>query len=75
MVLKRLDDSNLKVRLAAIETLSMLFSSRQIPYDLVLFEAHIDALYNTMLIHLDDPSDEVTSNIKGFNHINSMLRW
>lgn len=56
-VLKRLDDSSDKVRLFATQTITTLFKNRPVPYDTVLYGAHVDALYSAMLIHLDD-SDE-----------------
>nr|AGC92707.1 HEAT repeat-containing protein 2-like protein [Heliconius erato] len=57
VVLKRLDDSNDKVRSFAVQTLCTLFQCRAQHYDTVLFNAHIDALYSAMLIHLDDTSE------------------
>ncbi|XP_063618443.1 dynein axonemal assembly factor 5 [Cydia splendana] len=57
-VLKRLDDSNDKVRSFAVQTLTTLFKNRPVPYDTILYNAHIDATYSAMLIHLDDTSEE-----------------
>lgn len=57
MVLKRLDDSNDKVRSCAVQTLCKLFSCRP-QYDTVVYSAHIDALYSALLVHLDD-NDEI----------------
>ncbi|XP_061713504.1 dynein axonemal assembly factor 5 [Cydia pomonella] len=57
-VLKRLDDSNDKVRSFAVQTLTTLFKNRPVPYNTVLYNAHIDATYSAMLIHLDDTSEE-----------------
>ncbi|CAG9093332.1 unnamed protein product [Plutella xylostella] len=54
VVLKRLDDSNDKVRSFAVQTLRKLFTNRPRPYDTILYGAHIDAMYSAMLVHLDD---------------------
>ncbi|XP_073945026.1 dynein axonemal assembly factor 5 [Choristoneura fumiferana] len=56
-VLKRLDDSSDKVRLFATQTITTLFKNRPLPYDTVLYGAHVDALYSAMLIHLDDTDE------------------
>jgi hypothetical protein len=54
-VISRMDDSNDKVRLFAVETLCTLFLARPESYDVNTHDTHIDAVYNAMLIHLDDP--------------------
>ncbi|CAH0719593.1 unnamed protein product, partial [Brenthis ino] len=56
VVLKRLDDSSDKVRSIAVETLCTLFQCRP-QYDTAVFNAHIDALYSAMLVHLDDADE------------------
>ncbi|KAL4709945.1 hypothetical protein ACJJTC_003908 [Scirpophaga incertulas] len=58
VVIKRLDDSNDRVRSFAVQTLCTLFKNRPQPYDTVLYGAHVDALYSAMLIHLDDADEE-----------------
>ncbi|CAK1546977.1 unnamed protein product [Leptosia nina] len=58
VTLKRLDDSNDKVRSFAVQSLCTLFKCRPQPYDCVVFNAHIDALYSAMLIHLDDTNED-----------------
>lgn len=65
MVLKRLDDSNDKVRSFAVQTLCTLFRNRPEPYDLTVFSAHVDALYSAMLIHLDDSEEEFRNEMLG----------
>ncbi|PSN32857.1 Dynein assembly factor 5 [Blattella germanica] len=55
VVLKRLDDTGDDVRLAAIATLVKMFKSLPGDYNREVSRAHIEALYSTVLIHLDDP--------------------
>ncbi|XP_053607373.1 dynein axonemal assembly factor 5 [Plodia interpunctella] len=63
VVLKRLDDSNDTVRSYAAHTTRKLFASRPLPYDTVLFGAHVDALYSALLIHLDDAEEAFRAEI------------
>jgi hypothetical protein len=54
-VLKRLDDVSEDVRLAAVTTLVKLFKPLPADYCMDISFGHLDALFSTMLIHLDDP--------------------
>lgn len=56
MVLKRLDDNNDKVRETAVLTLCQLFTP-PLPadYSTDCYRTSLEALYDTMLLHLDDP--------------------
>ncbi|GAB1864932.1 HEAT repeat-containing protein 2 [Camponotus japonicus] len=55
VVLKRLDDGCDDVRYAAVEALVDIWNSASKDYDIIGSRSHIDALYTTMIIHLDDP--------------------
>lgn len=55
VILKRLDDGCDDVRYAALEALVEIWSAASEDYDVVVNRSHIDALYTTMIIHLDDP--------------------
>ncbi|XP_014470409.1 PREDICTED: dynein assembly factor 5, axonemal [Dinoponera quadriceps] len=55
VLLKRLDDGCDDVRYAAVEALVEVWSAASEDYDVVLSKSHIDAVYTTMIIHLDDP--------------------
>lgn len=55
VVLKRLDDGCDDVRYAAVEALIDIWNSASKDYDIIGSRSHIDALYTTMIIHLDDP--------------------
>ncbi|XP_022120793.2 dynein axonemal assembly factor 5 [Pieris rapae] len=57
VALKRLDDSNDKVRSFAVQTLCTLFKCRPQLYNSEIFSAHIDAVFSAMLIHLDDTDE------------------
>ncbi|CAH0398042.1 unnamed protein product [Chilo suppressalis] len=63
VVIKRLDDSSDKVRSYAVQTLCTLFKNRPDPYDIVVYGAHIDALYSAMLIHLDDTEESFRKEV------------
>lgn len=55
VILKRLDDGCDDVRYAAVEALVDVWSVASEDYDTVVGRSHVDALYTTMIIHLDDP--------------------
>jgi len=55
VILKRLDDSCDDIRYAAVEALVNVWSVVSKDYDTVVSRSHVDALYTTMIIHLDDP--------------------
>lgn len=55
VILKRLDDGCDDVRYAAVEALVDVWSVASKDYDIIVSKSHIDALYTTMIIHLDDP--------------------
>ncbi|KAL0105465.1 hypothetical protein PUN28_016852 [Cardiocondyla obscurior] len=55
VILKRLDDGCDDVRYAAVEALVDVWSAVPQDYDTVAGRSHVDALYTTMIIHLDDP--------------------
>ncbi|XP_021931973.1 dynein assembly factor 5, axonemal isoform X2 [Zootermopsis nevadensis] len=55
VVLKRLDDVSDDVRVAAVATLVKLFKPLPADYCMEISFGHLDALFSTMLIHLDDP--------------------
>lgn len=55
VILKRLDDGCDDIRYAAVEALVDVWNAASKNYDIVVCRSHIDALYTTMIIHLDDP--------------------
>ncbi|XP_015588991.1 dynein assembly factor 5, axonemal [Cephus cinctus] len=55
VILKRLDDGCDEVRCAAVKALAVLWSTIPKNYDLVFSKSHVDALYTTAIVHLDDP--------------------
>lgn len=65
VVMKRLDDVDDVVRKSAVEILRKLFSNLPADYNLECSSAHIEALYSTLLIHLDDPCEEFGSLLLG----------
>nr|CAD7452162.1 unnamed protein product [Timema tahoe] len=78
-VIKRLDDINNDVRVAAVKTVVTLYTPLPPDYDVQCSSALVDALYTTMLVHLDDP-DSVFQGImldalKDVSHIHPRLLW
>jgi len=67
VILKRLDDGCDDVRYAAVEMLVDVWSAVSKDYDTVFSKSHIDALYTTMIIHLDDPESRFQEIMLG-NH-------
>uniref|UniRef100_A0A8C4QWF5 Dynein axonemal assembly factor 5 n=1 Tax=Eptatretus burgeri TaxID=7764 RepID=A0A8C4QWF5_EPTBU len=57
-VLKRLDDSVKDVRLAAAQVLNIWFSCLGNNYDTQCYKAHLEFLYSSLLVYLDDPDAE-----------------
>lgn len=55
VILKRLDDGCDDIRYAAVEALVDIWSTASEDYDTIGSRSHIDTLYTTMIIHLDDP--------------------
>lgn len=66
--MKRLDDVDDSVRKISVEILRKLFSCLPKDYSIECSSAHIEALYSTLLIHLDDPSVEFGALLLG-------IRW
>ncbi|XP_062515941.1 dynein axonemal assembly factor 5-like [Corticium candelabrum] len=64
-LLKRMDDNSDSIRMATIKTLSSYFSCFPKEYDRGLYRAHMEAIYRGMLIHLDDPSEEIQDAMLG----------
>ena len=56
--MKRLDDVNEVVRSSSVKCLRLLFAS-PLPadYDAASYRGHLEMLYDTLLIHLDDPDE------------------
>ncbi|XP_034950339.1 dynein assembly factor 5, axonemal [Chelonus insularis] len=55
VIIKRLDDGSDDVRNAAVEALVFVWRPLSKQYDLQFGKSHIDYLYTTMIVHLDDP--------------------
>lgn len=63
--MKRLDDVDDGVRKAAVEILRKLFTRLPEDYNVECASAHIETLYSTFLIHLDDPCEEFGALLLG----------
>lgn len=69
VLLKRLDDGNDNVRVGAIEALQEIWRELPQDYDLEFFTTHIDMVYTTTIIHLDDPETKFQNLMLGRTNI------
>lgn len=67
VLLKRLDDGCDDVRLIALEALTEVWSAIPKDYDLQFNKGHVDVLYTTIIIYLDDPEEEFKNIVLGNN--------
>eukprot|EP00111_Clytia_hemisphaerica_P003015 TCONS_00008591-protein len=58
-VLKRLDDSSDDIRILATKALAAYFNSLPSNYDREFFQVHLEFIYKTLLIHMDDSHQNV----------------
>ena len=65
VVLKRLDDVADDVRCSAVGVLRLMFINLPEDYSIETSFSHIEALYATMLIHLDDQEESFRMLILG----------
>ena len=56
---KRLDDNSNEIRQEIIQTLIVYFKMFPSNYDSDLYKAHLEVMYSTLLVHLDDPSENI----------------
>lgn len=55
VAMKRLDDVDDSVRKSSVDVILKLFTNLPEDYNIECSSAHIEALFSTLLIHLDDP--------------------
>lgn len=65
VVLKRLDDGDDDVRCTAIKALKEVWKALPKDYDLNSCRSHVDTLYTSALVHLDDPEKKFQDQILG----------
>merc|ERR1719427_737146 len=58
-VLKRMNDTSNEVRTLTARTISVFFQSLPPTYDRDFFAQHLELIYKTMLLHMDDSVEEV----------------
>lgn len=70
-VLKRLDDASCEVRLAAAHTLANWFKCLKDSDVKSSMENHVEFLYQELLVHLDDPDENLQKAVlgKNFSHV------
>lgn len=73
VILKRLDDGCDDIRHAAVEALVDVWNAAPENYDTIVCRSHIDALYTTMIIHLDDPESHFQEIMLGNDQIFAMV--
>lgn len=64
-LLKRLDDSSEEVRSVALQALSLWLSGLTEEYSPVWCAAHLQLLFQQLLLHLDDPDSSVQEQVLG----------
>jgi len=69
VILKRLDDGCDDIRYAAVEALVDVWNAAPDNYDIIVCRSHVDALYTTMIIHLDDPEPRFQEIMLGYDQI------
>ncbi|XP_020503564.2 dynein axonemal assembly factor 5 [Labrus bergylta] len=62
-LVKRLDDSSEEVRSGALQALGLWLSSLTKDYNCDFYTAHLQLLFQQLLLHLDDPDDSVQGNV------------
>lgn len=65
VLLKRLDDGCDDVRMASLEALEELWNAIPEDYNLDFNKGHIDMLYTTTVIYLDDPDSDFKNTVLG----------
>jgi len=58
-ILKRMDDSSNEVRLITAKAMSAFFQALPSNYERDFFKAHLEFIFKKMLLHMDDPSDQI----------------
>lgn len=64
-LLKRLDDSSDDVRLAASQAFSVYMQCFSADYDVAMYRAHLEAIYQGLLVHLDDQNPAIQLSVLG----------
>ncbi len=63
--LKRLDDSCDDIRVAMCKTFVAYFDCFKDGYEVGLYRAHLEAIYQGLLVHLDDPEKRIQDAVYG----------
>jgi len=58
-VLKRMDDSSDQIRILTTKTLSAFFKSLPTNYDREFYRVHLEFIFRTLLVHMDDSHKDV----------------
>jgi hypothetical protein len=72
VVIKRLDDVSDDVRRAAIMTLVKIFKPLPPDYCMEVSYGHLEFLFGTMLIHLDDPDPGFQHTVLGMKLVHNI---
>lgn len=70
-LLKRLDDSSEEVRSVALQALGLWLSSLTEEYNPEWCRAHLQLLFQQLLLHLDDPDSSVQEQVLGETRVGS----
>jgi len=58
-IMKRMDDSSDEIRVITSKCMAAFFNALPKNYNRDLFKAHLEFIFKTLLVHLDDPSENV----------------
>ena len=65
-IMKRLDDNSEDIRFETLNLLDVYFQNLNTgSYDKILYQAHLKALYEGLLIHLDDANVKIQEKVLG----------
>lgn len=61
--IKRLDDQSEEIRFEILKVFQVYMDSLNQNYDIVLYQAHLQTIYENVLLYLDDPSIDIQLRI------------
>jgi dynein assembly factor 5, axonemal len=61
--IKRLDDQSEEIRFEIIKVFNIYIESLNQDYDIILYQAHLQTIYENILLYLDDPNLEIQLKI------------
>jgi dynein assembly factor 5, axonemal len=63
--IKRLDDQTDEIRIEILKVFSLYISTLNNDYDKILYQAHLEMIFENLLLYLDDPTSDFQQKILG----------